>query len=293
MSTTNATTAHSLSPLQQKILEIFKAVRDILERNGLRYFAVGGTCIGAVRHQGFIPWDDDLDIMLPDRDYKRFIEIAAGELPPNLALLDSSLLRHNGSLGLKVYDTGTTFIEEHELPYPEQYKGVFIDIFPLGGAPDDERSQKRFCRRFLTLKRLDERRRLRYRDMHSLAAKLSWLAVFPLKLLPYRFWSGKIKKMTDKYPFDKCQTSAFIWDGLLPKLLMNRERVFSDYTELAFEDTAIRCAKDTHYYLSRIFGDYMQLPPEEQRQGHHALSGLVDLHTPFTYYRQHGPQNRA
>lgn len=275
--------SHRLSPLQTKILAIYKEVKKIIDRHGLRCFAVGGTCIGAVRHKGFIPWDDDLDMMLPDRDYELFIQYARTELPAHLQLRMMNEHHHMSSLGLKVYDTATTFIEEQELRYPDEYKGVFIDIFRLGGAPGDGRERAEFCRKLLLYKRLDEKRRLCLRDMHSSRAKLSWIAALPLRLLPYRFWVTRVEKLTGRYPYDSHALSA-----LIPKLIMRRDEVFGDGCELPFEDTTIRCAKDTHQYLSIIFGDYMQLPPESERQGHHALSAFVDLEKPYAYYQQHG-----
>ena len=278
---------HTLTPLQDIILNIYKEVKQILDRHELRYFAIGGTCIGAVRHGGFIPWDDDLDIALPDVDFKKFLEIAQRELPSNLKLIKSYDRRHCASLEAKVFDCGTTFIEEPERRNPELFKGVFIDIFPLGGTPEDEKQRDKFCKKLVMYKRFNEKRRCRLSDLSRTRSKVMWFAVLPLKLLPYRFWTNKIHKMTDKYPFDAHTYTAHLWDSKLRQFLMKREDIYGGYTELPFEDTVIRCPKNFDKHLRIIFGDYMTLPPEEERRAHHAEKSFVDTEKPYTYYQDH------
>ena len=192
---------HTLSPLQGVILEIYKEVKKIFDRHGLRYYAIGGTCIGAVRHHGFIPWDDDLDVALPDVDFKRFIELAERELPPRYKLLISSDCPHRDSLEAKVYDTETTFIESFEKRDPDSFKGVFIDIFPMCGTPENDKGRIKFCKKLVMYKRFNEKRRLRLSDLERTRSKLMWFAVLPLKLLPYRFWKkyGDRKILTQYY----------------------------------------------------------------------------------------------
>ena len=83
-----------MNDLQKKILDIFKAVAKICKDHDITYYAIGGTAIGAVRHQGFIPWDDDLDIAIPIEQYDRFIEIARRELPEGLTVMTPVDIEH-------------------------------------------------------------------------------------------------------------------------------------------------------------------------------------------------------
>ena len=228
---------HTLSPLQGVILEIYKEVKKIFDRHGLRYYAIGGTCIGAVRHHGFIPWDDDLDVALPDVDFKRFIELAERELPPRYKLLISSDCPHRDSLEAKVYDTETTFIESFEKRDPDSFKGVFIDIFPMCGTPENDKGRIKFCKKLVMYKRFNEKRRLRLSDLERTRSKLMWFAVLPLKLLPYRFWTNKIHKMTDKYPFDDVTDPALTWWRKMEKY------------------TGLRLLKNCSWSGSRVSGD--------------------------------------
>ena len=277
---------HTLSPLQDKILEIFKEVKAILDRHHLRYFALGGTCIGAVRHRGFIPWDDDLDIVLPDKDYYRFLELAPKELPPYMALYLSYEQRHRSSLEAKVHDMRTTFIEEAEINHPEDYKGVFIDIFRMGGTPEDAKERAAFCRRFRNYKRLNEKRRTDFCHMQQFRSKLLWVAALPLRVLPYNFWSDKIMRMTDRYPYDEHSYVALTWEAKMEKRLEKREEIYGETIELPFEDTTIACPANYDKFLRDIFGDYMQLPPEEERVGLHITDGVIDLEKPYAYYQE-------
>lgn len=282
---------HQLSPLQQKILELYKEIKVILDRHHLRYYALGGTCIGAVRHRGFIPWDDDLDIMLPDRDYYRFLEICQTELPRHLELILSYERPHCSSLEAKVHDKRTTLIENHELCHPDEYKGVFIDIFKMTGAPEDENERRKFCKKLVMYKRFNEKRRLDFKNLTHPRSKLMWIAVFPLRLLPYRFWSQKIIRMTDKYPYDNSTYVARSWDSQLWRFMMKREEIYGTPVELPFEDTVIPCPQNYDLFLTTVFGDYMQLPPQEEQVAAHSDTGFLDLDRPYTYYQEQYRRN--
>ena len=263
------------------ILNIYKEIKVILDRHHLRYFAIGGTCIGAVRHQGFIPWDDDLDIGLPDADYDRFLKIAEQELPPHLGVVDCTEQRGVSALSAKVFDKNTTFIEAIYRDNPDACTGVFVDIFKLSGCPDDERERARFFKRLRMLCRLNEKRRLRFSQLERTRSKLLWLAVLPMKALPYCFWSDRIKKLTDAHPYDAREQVIFSWDSHFERLMMARAAVYGDGVDLPFEDTEVRCASDYDTFLTVSFGDYMTLPPENERRAKHSDNSIIDLSRPY------------
>ncbi len=277
---------HVLSPLQEQILAIYKEVKKIIDRHNLRAFAIGGTCIGAVRHQGFIPWDDDLDIALPDVDYNRFLQYAPAELPPHLKLARCEDRPHNAALSTKVFDVNTTFIESYETPYPDEYKGVFIDIFLLSGTPEDEAERENYFKKFLRYTRLNEKRRLRPSMLDRTRSKAMWWAVLPLRLLPYRFWSDRLNRLIAKYPYDSHTYISHAWNPYSKHFLLRRDEVYGTPKELPFEDTTMPCVEDCDTFLTAIFGDYMQLPPESERHGIHSGNGVIDLNRPYTYYQQ-------
>ena len=117
---------------QNKIYEIYLTVKEICEKNRLRYWAIGGTCLGAVRHGGFIPWDFDMDIAMPDVDYYRFIGIASDELQHTKYEIQTRLI---GDMVTRVFDTTTTEIAPWNIPHPKRYIGIHVDIMPFCGLP--------------------------------------------------------------------------------------------------------------------------------------------------------------
>ena len=131
-----------MNSVQVKILSIFESVDSICKKNNIRYYAIGGTCLGAVRHNGFIPWDDDLDIAMPREDYDKFIQIAEHELPSNLRLFGVDNIEHYECLFIKVHDINTTLIHRDYKDYVERYAGVYIDIMPLDGIAENKLLRK-------------------------------------------------------------------------------------------------------------------------------------------------------
>ncbi len=276
---------HTLSPLQQSILNIYKEVKEALDKNGLRYFAIGGTCIGAVRHQGFIPWDDDMDLVMPDSDYKKFVSIAKDILPPHLEMLVRSDHPHDPTVAGRVFDKNNTFIEDHEKKYPEEYKGVFVDILPMGGLPEDEADRARYFKKMKRYMRLNEKRRCSFTYLKRAKTRALWIAATPYRVLPNRYWSDKIYKMQSQYPFDKSSLTGYTWSLHVGKRYYPKS-VFDEYIEMPFEDTTVRCPKGYDEMLKSIYGDYMTIPPEDQQKGLHEETSFIDLDKPYSYYQK-------
>ena len=112
-----------MTETQKVILSIFKEISGICARHNIPYFAIGGTCIGAVRHQGFIPWDDDLDIAVPIEHFDFLLDCLRKEIPSDLYVIDSHDHMHYHYVWAKVCDKNTTFIEKSEYRYKDAYKG--------------------------------------------------------------------------------------------------------------------------------------------------------------------------
>ena len=132
-----------LDQLHQRILSIYKEVKKICDKHNLRYFAEGGTWVGAALCEGFIPWDDDMDLRMPRKDYELFIKIAPKELPEHLQLIDCTSDPYSAGNMLKVHDITTTFVETTKRTSPDQWTGVFVDITPFDYAPNEESTRER------------------------------------------------------------------------------------------------------------------------------------------------------
>lgn len=283
--------------VQLRELEILKVFQDICSRHGLRYFAIGGTCLGAVRHKGFIPWDDDVDVAMPYEDYAKFKAIARTELPSYYAMHEHDKARHAAAdYYFNLYDKRTTFIFNEVLgKRPDEYIGVYIDVFPVHGLPADPEERKKACSLSLLYLKLNRKLRMSFSEMTSLRGRVAWLALLPLRLfLPYNYFAVKHESMAVKYPFGCSDRIIFPWTGYTngnsnhPEGWYNNVfpyEYFAETTELPFEDTTIRVPIGYKEFLTMEFGDYMKLPPEDKRVSHDGA--FTDLERPYTYYVEH------
>ena len=272
-----------MNEIQSIILDIYVHIKSICDENDLRYYAIGGTCLGAIRHKGFIPWDDDLDIAMPEKDYKRFIHIANNNLPPYLRLITPKNYVHSICLFSKVHNVKTTLIES--VDYPEDYKGVYVDIMPLYGVPSNRIESKRYINKLRLLQRLNYAKRRSFRECRGLLRKLFWLIMRPFNMfVDDIYYISQWEKVVEKNSFDMSQYTGYLWAKRLKQLIFPKEW-FGDYVEKPFETTTIRCPAGWDSFLKCMFGDYMQLPPEEERSTH-GEGGIVDLHRSYLFYQK-------
>jgi lipopolysaccharide cholinephosphotransferase len=272
--------------LQIKILTIYKEFKRICEKYNLRYFAIGGTCIGAIRHAGFIPWDDDMDVAMPYEDYEMFLKVAEHELNQPYYIFNVNQHKHSDFTFFKICDENTTFIEGEIKEYPDRYTGVYLDVMPLCGFPNSSIAQKLYIDSMLSCFRKNRALRFPLRYMKGNRAKIYWIVNSYKKLIyPYTCYTKKLDKKRQKYSFDTSNNIIFAWRR-------KRERIvfkycdFAEYIEKPFEDTTIRVPIGYENYLRKDFGDYMKLPPEEERIAkHHAI---VDLNKSYIEYKNIG-----
>jgi len=274
-----------MTDVQKVILSIFENVTRICSTHNIPYYAIGGTCIGAVRHHGFIPWDDDLDIAIPIEFYDDFIKIAKKELPFEYEVLTPDSYQHYNALWAKVCDKRTTFIENNEYSYRDSYKGVFVDVMPISGIPDSKIGSFLFCKRLQYLDRFNHI--LRFSPLAPRSKRYSKYLPFIIlsKILPFKFFSNIFIRLLQQYPFYKSSQTGYVWYTCWLDRLKFPTTWFGEGFEMPFETSPIKCPKKFHEYLTFQFGDYMTLPPENKRQVH---MGFVDLNTPYTEYQKKG-----
>lgn len=274
--------------LEIKILEEFQR---LCKKYGLRYFAIGGTCLGAVRHGGFIPWDDDIDIAMPYDDYKKFRHIAEYELKQPYALFDPYKHQHSRIGFCKIHDTTTTFVEQVSLPYTDRYTGVFIDVMPIYGLPSGHREACHIAHRCSWWLRKNIAMRFLYNEQLSNMEKVVWLITYyERKTKHYSYYLKKIEEELGKYSFDNSEQILFgfrvipFWEkaSYTYKVIFPYS-IFADFLEVPFENTTIRIPYGYQQYLTMDFGDYMQLPPEDKRVTVHPAA-LIDLKKSYKEY---------
>ena len=261
-------TPEKLKLLQKAQLNILEDIHAICVKENLRYYMIGGTALGAVRHGGFIPWDVDIDIAMPRADYDAFAELCKnGALPASLAYHNFENTKGHYSPHALVSLKGSTLTLKNSAQSTECGNSeIFIDIFPLDTAPADLKSQQKQAKRLLKIKKIKARKRgTLYRA--SVIEKIVKKAV-SLALTPWSF--EKLGRMQDK----EMRKHFGCESGLLCSMAsrysyfkqLMPETVYGKPTLIKFEDREFFGPENIEEYLTRLYKDYMRLPPEEERQ---------------------------
>lgn len=255
-------------------LDMLDALAEYCDQHGLRYFLSGGTLLGAIRHKGFIPWDDDIDINIPRPDCEKLYELTGGHLGKYI-LAEPDMDKFAKYCGFyRLYDFNAV-VENCNSGTKEKnitYHPVFIDIFPIEGLPEGNLATKWHYHRIVALRRMQRAAALDHMEASSLIAHLYHLVMFlPAKLVGYRTWSRKIQKLTKKYSFDR---EKYVGVMTAPIHTTEEKVCKADYlnrTEVEFEGKLYHAPGNYDTYLTQLYGDYMQLPPVEKRKSHHTF----------------------
>ncbi len=263
----------TLRKVQLVQLEIAKEIKRVCKENDIRYFLTAGTLLGAVRHKGFIPWDDDLDIGMLQEDYDKFCQIAPNALSSKYQLVNWQTDSYCGVPIGKVCKKGTIFQESKS--YSGNTNGIYADIIVYHNAPVDSKSQQHLIDKLNVLERLIlmkshyrpwlENGKINYRKR---------LMYLPIQLLSCFFTrKGLINKhisITQAHP-----KTDFLYGQLGPRRVPIFKRSWFEKThEVVFEDTTFAIFDGAENYLRAGYGDYMQLPPEKERENRHQVLEL-------------------
>lgn len=256
-----------LNILKQAQMEIMDEIHKVCCENDIRYYIIGGTALGAVRHSGFIPWDLDIDIAMPRNDYEKFASVCYDKL--------------SNRFNYRSYKNTPCYIRPHAIVCindtvlytrcdkfnrNEQNYGIYLDIFPLDNAPKDEKLQKKQAKYISFLKKFKAIKR-----GYSFSEKL---------------WKRIIKKSVSKMLFfismdklnERLDTASRKYENIDSNLLCSMAShysyekqcmpadIYGKPTLVKFEDREYFAPEKLDEYLTRIYGDYMQLPPESKRQ---------------------------
>ncbi|NLL97419.1 MAG: LicD family protein, partial [Clostridiaceae bacterium] len=231
----------------------------------------------------FIPWDDDLDIAIPIQDFDRFWGIAEKELPEFLKIYTCKNKRNYRYIFGKIHNINTTFIEESEVGYPDAYKGIFVDIMPIASVPDNPTEKKNFQKKISLYSKLNYIRRYPFKGMETFKKKIIWIMMRPFCLITnFDFFSEKWLNLLREYPLGSSSLTGYTWWASHFEKLTFPMEDFAGTLELSFEDTDIKCPVNYGDYLTRQFGDYMKLPPTDQRAPH--MVNLIDTKESYELY---------
>lgn len=262
---------YDIQLLHSKILETLKTVDAVCGEHGLRYYIWAGTMIGAVRHKGFIPWDDDLDIAMPRADYDRLIAHAKEWLPEPYEMVCAETDNAYPLPFGKIQDASTTLIERLHLRY---LGGVYIDVFPIDGCPDNPLRRKLHFARYEYYKRVLY---LLYRDPYKHGrGPSSWLPLLCRRIYSLKGVQLKISRLLHRYDYDGCNLAADYDDGskgAMDKLIIGTPSPY------VFEGIEVKGVEDYDTYLSNKYGDYMTVPGQEKQRQHNFH--VIDMEHPY------------
>lgn len=257
----------TLQEVQAESLKILKDVHSFCVANNIMYSVAYGTLLGTIRHKGFIPWDDDIDIMMPRQHYERFCK----EYKSNRYKISTPENNKTHMVAMAhVYDDQAT-ISNSIIPWCKDEPGIYIDVFPLDGCPEDES---------LFRKQHDEAEAIRLESIRRRYAlgqfRKDESVLFNIKLLikkilynnglSARKYIDQVIDYSKRIPFG----STSHWSQLccLDGYEYFNVALFSSVEPMQFEDTEVMVLNGYDTILKEYYGDYMQLPPVEKRQGH-------------------------
>lgn len=259
------TTATFDMELKQKLTEMLAWFHDYCVEHRLRYYVLGGTMLGAVRHKGFIPWDDDIDVGMPRSDYEKFAQLMGSENKGKYRLeTPYSMAKDFTYTFSKIYDTTTTLVENTKF---ETKRGIYLDLFPLDGLADTlEESQKRFNKidfkfNFL-LARVTS-----FRKGRSLMKNIA-VILFPIIPFNNKKLQIEIDEMCKERDFDNCKYGGNLLGAWRFKEVMESS-IMGNPTLYQFENIYVCGAEHYNEYLTHLYGDWKKLPPKEKQVTHH------------------------
>lgn len=270
----NAETVQSTLPFLQHVeKEMLRAIIKICDEHSLTYYASGGTFLGAVRHQGPIPWDDDIDIAMPRPDYERLLAILPEELPQPYFFENYRTTIGYNYLLTQIRDPRVQLYMDARINRSKQ--PVWIDIFPLDGVPAPGRARRRwklrlqFMELMWGLARIDESaaEAVGRSGVKQLVMRVG-RALRVNKLLNSRNWTQRRDRAIQAYPFDPNGLCINAVGAYKFKSIFDVQQVYGEGASYPYQDLHLNAPENYDVYLKQIYGDYMAFPPETSRTQH-------------------------
>ena len=262
----------SLRELQLTQIDMLKELLKIFAELDIKCYALGGTVLGAVRHQGFIPWDDDIDLGLPREDYEKFLKYGQEAMSKKL-FLQTYNTDENYMLPIAKVRLNDSIFMEKTTELNDIHHGVYIDIFHLdNGIVDAKKSRKLMSKLKVVQVRISKSFIVDEPKAKSVARKLITMT----NMHRAKYYVEKNNLLVQRYN-NIAWTHYCNYNGAWGTKELIAIEVFGDGIMLPFEDVQIRVPSNHHEYLKSLYGDYMALPPEENRCSHH---GIIEIKLP-------------
>lgn len=268
---------YKLSKLQKAELEIFKEFVRVCAQNNLKYYIWGGSFLGAIRHKGFIPWDDDIDVAMPRSDFEKFLKIAPRLLPEHLYVSTYKRGKEHITLVAQIFNKNKEFILNNATKKVET--GAWIDILVIDGAPDLGMRRKIFGIRYMYYRMMNQF--ALFEEVVNLNKKRPWYENVAIKfaqitgierlLDPVKI-GDKFHKLLKSNDYENCDYIATFMGAKKMGEIMPKSYV-GEGSPCQFEDMVVNGPSNYDLYLKHIYGDYMKLPPMNERNRHNVTTG--------------------
>ncbi len=252
---------------QELLLQLFREIDEICKKHNLRYVMAGGTLIGVLRNEGFIPWDDDVDIYMPKSDWDKFVEICKTEMPPNRAIHCSDVDRTYTNGFPRYASTDSCSIHKHQI-IGDDKAGEIIDVLTLDPIPDDDREYEKYRTHMMI-----------YTDLLNISMVVG--ARWEISAFRYLYWLlrykifgkdrtlKKLEKIMFSYKEEECSRYAMRWGGC--PFLFDKDMMFP-VKYMDFEGIRVMVPNRTSDYLIWHYGDeWSYIPPHGERESHESI----------------------
>ena len=272
------TANYDIKTLQARLVPMLECIDKVCREHHLRYYLWAGTMLGAVRHKGFIPWDDDMDICMPRPDYDLLLAHCHEWMPAPFEVVGP----HNRSdypyPFAKVEDSSTTVLERPDFNFPE---GIYVDIIPIDDIPSDKAVATKHLKKYKFWRHLLF---FRGRDpfKHGKGPR-SWWPLLIHKMYSLQQLQDKVQRLMTQYKFDDCE-QVIDYDSVFRGIVA--KKILGEPKEYEFEGKKFLGVSDAHQYLTEMYGDYMTPPPKEKQIQHNFY--YINLELP---YREFAKQN--
>lgn len=260
----------TIKKLQTVQLDILEEIKRVCEKENIPFYLAFGSCLGALRHQGCIPWDDDIDICMHVDDFDRFVQ--CGQLFQKGYFLQTQETDPNfGCAIARVRLDGTTLVEEGDEGL-DIHNGIFVDIYPLYGIP-----KNKVTRKLLIMKSLLYRLLLVKRPPRNHGGAARKIGGVILKLIPEgmrKYLIRNLKKSLRAYKDSEDVGTLYGMDVSMHHIITYKKEWFGKPRMVPFEGRQMPVPTDAENYMTNRYGDYMQLPPEDKRQSYHSFVEL-------------------
>lgn len=264
-----------LKMLHSLELKIALEIKRVCKKNNIRFFLAYGSLLGAVRHNGFIPWDDDLDIAMPREDYEKFIRIFNQETNTDEYFLENWDTEANYGLSFTKIKLNGTVFEENSIRGTNTHKGIFVDVFPYDELIGDKKKIRKTARRVLILGKIykfrlgylptnpkNRRQKIEAQIIGALAKPIS------KKWIRRKLYQEETRYNGTNAPFTTFISGAYNVRDYFERSLLDES------IEMEFEGVKFPIPENYEQILTCIYGDYMHLPPVEKRVFRHNASHI-------------------